>query len=82
MTKGKNTFITPWLFVYLAVGLGATILTWTVIRPYLVITDGVPTATDPLTPFGVCLVNLVFVAVAWAVVGIVHLLWTVGRRLL
>ena len=74
-------FRRTWLFVYLAVIAIASILTWTIVRPHLVITDGVPTATDPFTPFGVLLVNVVLALAACAVVGFVHLLWAIGRRL-
>jgi len=70
-----------WPFVYLAVVAIASILTWTVVRPHLVITDGVPTATDPFTPFGVFMVNVVLAAAACAAVGLVHLLWAIARKL-
>lgn len=82
MATNKSAGRSPWVFVYIVVGLVVTALIWTVIRPYLVITDGIPTATDPFTPFGVFLVNLLLVALSCAAVGAVPLLWKLGHRLL
>jgi len=56
------------------VSVFVTVITWTSLRPYLVITDGVDTATDPFTPFGVCLVNAVLVLVGWLAWTLVFLL--------
>ena len=69
-----------WLIVFLAVGAVVSALTWTVLRPHLYLTDGVPTATDPFTPFGVLLVNFVLVAAAWGALGVIALFWKLARR--
>lgn len=81
MRLRASTFRSPWAFVYLAVAAVISLLCWTVWRPYMVITDGMPTATDPLTPLGVFFVNGVLVCLAWAVVCFIHVLWFLGRGL-
>lgn len=68
-----------WFAAYAISGALISVATWTVLRPHLVITDGVPEATDPLTPLGVALVNLLLLAVVWALVGAVHALSRHGR---
>ena len=54
-----------WLIAGIVMSVVITALTWTVLRPYLVITDGVPTATDPFTPFGVAIVNAILLGLGW-----------------
>lgn len=58
------------LVVKLAIAGLVTVLTWTLLRPHLVITDGVPEATDPFTPFAVGVVNLILVAMAWGIASV------------
>lgn len=57
-----------------------TALTWTVVRPHLVITDGSPHATDPFAPPGVGLANAGFVALGWMVLGLGWLVAAPVRR--
>lgn len=69
-----------WVIAYALVAALVSGLTWTLIRPQLVLTDGVPGASDPFTPFGVALVNLLLVVGAWVLLGLVHLGFMLGRR--
>ena len=69
---------------HLAVKLAAvaltTVLTWTLLRPHLVITDGTPEATDPFTPFAVSVVNLILAALAWGTASAGLWCWRALRR--
>jgi hypothetical protein len=69
-----------WVIAYALVAVLVSGLTWTLIRPQLVLTDGVPSATDPFTPLGVALVNVLLVVGAWVLLGLVHLGFVLGRR--
>ncbi len=67
--------------IKLALAAGVTALTWTVLRPHLVITDGTPKATDPFTWQAVAVVNLVLVLLSWGVAsaGAQLVRWALGR---
>ncbi len=69
-----------WVIAYALVAALVSGLTWTLIRPQLVLTDGVPSASDPFTPLGVALVNVLLVVGAWVLLGLVHLGLVLGRR--
>ncbi len=59
-----------WLIAGLVMSVVITALTWTALRPYLVITDGAPTATDPFTPLGVAIVNAILLGLGWLTLGV------------
>ncbi len=59
-----------WLIAGLVMSVVITALTWTALRPYLVITDGMPKATDPLTPLGVAIVNAILLSLGWLTLGL------------
>jgi hypothetical protein len=56
--------------LYAGVAAGITLLTWTALRPYLGMTDGMPGTWDPFTPLGVALVNVLLVGVAWGLLAV------------
>jgi hypothetical protein len=59
-----------WLIAGLVMSVVITALTWTALRPYLVITDGAPLATDPFTPLGVAIVNAILLGLGWLTLGV------------
>ena len=71
----KSTTSRPWLIGGGVVSLLITLITWTWLRRFLVITDGAPEATDPFTPFGVSLVNAVLVLVGWLAWTVLFFFW-------
>jgi len=81
MTKRKtrSRSSSGWRVAYGITAATATIATWTVLRPYLVLTDGTPDATDPMSPTGVLVVNALLVFVIWSLVALAQILVQVAR---